>query len=73
VPENLFCLYRLPRKEVNGLHCLFGDVLRKANVALFTLRFTLSSMQEIQYSNLRRAFSRIKRGGVRETKRRDLR
>jgi hypothetical protein len=46
----------LQRKEVNGLRCLFGDAMRKANLALFTLRFTLSSMQGIQHSNLRRAF-----------------
>jgi hypothetical protein len=46
----------LRRKEVNGLRYLFGDALRKANVALFTARFTLSSIQEIQHSNLHRAF-----------------
>jgi hypothetical protein len=51
-----FCLYRLRRKEVNGLHYLFGDAPRKANWPLFTPRFTLSSMQGIQHSNLRRAF-----------------
>jgi len=46
----------LRRKEVNGLRCLFSDALRKAKLALFTARFTLSSMQGIQHSKLRRAF-----------------
>jgi hypothetical protein len=56
MPEESVRLYRLPRGEVNGLRCLFGDASRKANGALLTACFTLSSMHEIQQPNLRRVF-----------------